>query len=57
MTVAYRSSIRATEAATRAGSSSSYSVGRPVAMSQKSQRRVHSSPPMRKDASRSFQHS
>ena len=57
VTVAYRSPICATDSATRRGSSVSYAAGLPVSMLQKSQRRVHWSPPMRKVASRSSQHS
>src|SRR5690242_3766496 len=46
-----------TDSATRRGSSRSKSAGLPVSIWQKSQRRVHWSPPMRKVASRSSQHS
>ncbi len=45
------------DSATRRGSSRSKSAGLPVSIWQKSQRRVHWSPPMRKVASRSSQHS
>ena len=47
----------ATDSATRRGSSRSSGCGLPVSIWQKSQRRVHWSPPMRKVASRSSQHS
>ena len=57
VTVAYRSLIAATLSATRRGSSRSSGAGRPVPIWQKSQRRVHLSPPIRKVASRSSQHS
>ena len=46
-----------TLSATRRGSSRSSGCGLPVSIWQKSQRRVHWSPPMRKVASRSSQHS
>ena len=55
--VAYRRPIACTDSATRRGSSRSSSAGLPVSIWQKSQRRVHCSPPMRKVASRSSQHS
>jgi hypothetical protein len=55
--VAYRSCIVRTLSATRRGSSRSNGSGRPVSIWQKSHRRVHWSPPMRKVASRSSQHS
>ncbi|CAB4847754.1 unannotated protein [freshwater metagenome] len=57
MTVAYRSCIVFTDSATRRGSSRSKSTGLPVSIWQKSHRRVHWSPPIRKVASRSSQHS
>src|SRR5699024_10912570 len=57
VTVAYRRPMACTEAATRRGSSASNSAGLPVSIWQKSQRRVHCSPPMRNVASRSSQHS
>ena len=57
VTVAYRSPSSPTDSATRRGSSTSSAAGRPVAMSQKSQRRVQTSPPIRNVASRSSQHS
>jgi hypothetical protein len=57
VTVEYRSPIVRTDSATRRGSSRSSSSGRPVSIWQKSHRRVHCSPPMRKVASRSSQHS
>ena len=57
VTVAYRSPIVRTDSATRRGSSRSSGDGLPVSIWQKSQRRVHCSPPMRKVASRSSQHS
>ena len=57
VTVAYRSSIFCTDSATRSGSPASKSAGLPVSIWQKSQRRVHWSPPIRKVASRSSQHS
>ena len=57
VTVAYFRPIVATLSATRRGSSASKSAGLPVSIWQKSQRRVHWSPPMRKVASRSSQHS
>src|ERR1035438_5222851 len=47
----------ATDSATRRGSSVSSGAGLPVAIWQKSHRLVHWSPPMRKVASRSSQHS
>src|SRR3984957_13626184 len=47
----------ATDSATRLGSSVSSGPGLPVAIWQKSQRRVHWSPPIRNVASRSSQHS
>src|SRR6187551_3467897 len=46
-----------TDSPTRRGSSRSSGCGLPVSIWQKSQRRVHWSPPMRKVASRSSQHS
>src|SRR5919106_1023141 len=46
-----------TDSATRRGSSRSSGSGFPVSIRQKSQRRVHWSPPMRNVASRSSQHS
>src|SRR3954452_3379343 len=46
-----------TDSPTRRGSSRSSASGLPVSIWQKSQRRVHWSPPMRKVASRSSQHS
>src|SRR6202011_1309562 len=49
--------IVATDSATRRGSSVSSGAGFPVAIWQKSHRLVHWSPPMRKVASRSSQHS
>src|SRR5581483_3050240 len=55
--VAYFSPIVRTDSATRRGSSRSSGCGLPVSIWQKSQRRVHWSPPMRKVASRSSQHS
>ena len=55
--VAYLSCIVCTDSATRRGSSRSRGSGLPVSMLQKSQRRVHFSPPIRKVASRSSQHS
>ena len=55
--VAYLSCIFCTDSATRRGSSRSSGSGLPVSIWQKSQRRVHWSPPMRKVASRSSQHS
>src|SRR3954469_4676297 len=55
--VAWRKPIFCTLSATRRGSSRSSGSGRPVSIWQKSQRRVHWSPPMRKVASRSSQHS
>jgi hypothetical protein len=55
--VAYFSSIFCTDSATRRGSSRSSGCGLPVSIWQKSQRRVHWSPPMRKVASLSSQHS
>src|SRR5918994_1738145 len=57
VTVAYRSCIFCTDSATRLGSPASKSAGLPVSIWQKSQRRVHWSPPIRKVASRSSQHS
>src|SRR5690349_16525463 len=55
--VAYLSCIFCTDSATRRGSSRSSGFGLPVSIWQKSHRRVHWSPPMRKVASRSSQHS
>src|SRR5690349_13293373 len=55
--VAYLSCIFCTDSATRRGSSRSSGCGLPVSIWQKSHRRVHWSPPMRKVASRSSQHS
>jgi hypothetical protein len=55
--VAYLSCIFCTDSATRRGSSRSRGCGLPVSIWQKSQRRVHWSPPMRNVASRSSQHS
>ena len=49
--------MAATDSATRRGSSASSGSGLPVAIWQKSHRRVHWSPPIRKVASRSSQHS
>jgi len=43
--------------ATLNGSERSSAAGLPVSIWQKSQRRVHSEPPMRNEASRSSQHS
>ena len=57
VTVAYRSPMAVTDSATRRGSSRSSGNGLPVSIWQKSQRLVHWSPPMRKVASRSSQHS
>ncbi len=57
VTVAYFRPIAATDSATRRGSPSSSGAGLPVSIWQKSQRRVHTSPPMRNVASRSSQHS
>src|ERR1035441_8871878 len=57
VTVAYRRPIALTDSATRRGSSVSSGPGLPVAIWQKSQRLVHWSPPIRKVASRSSQHS
>ncbi len=55
--VAYFSPIFDTLSATRRGSSRSSGSGLPVSIWQKSQRRVHWSPPIRNVASRSSQHS
>src|SRR5690349_12066580 len=55
--VAYFRPIVWTDSATRRGSSRSSGCGLPVSIWQKSQRRVHWSPPMRKVASLSSQHS
>ena len=55
--VAYLSPIALTDSATLRGSSRSRGSGFPVSMLQKSQRRVHLSPPMRNVASLSSQHS
>src|SRR3954462_9435242 len=55
--VAYFRPMVATLSATRRGSSRSSGAGLPVSIWQKSQRRVHCSPPMRNVASRSSQHS
>src|SRR4051812_8066312 len=55
--VAYFRPIVCTDSATRRGSSRSRGCGLPVSIWQKSQRRVHWSPPMRNVASRSSQHS
>ena len=57
VTVAYFRPMAATDSATRRGSPSSSGSGLPVSIWQKSHRRVHWSPPMRKVASRSSQHS
>ena len=57
VTVAYLRPISRTDSATRRGSSRSRGVGLPDLIWQKSQRREQVSPPMRKDASRSSQHS
>src|SRR5579859_1564755 len=57
VTVAYRSPIAWTDSATRRGSSVSSGAGLPVSIWQKSHRLVHWSPPIRKVASRSSQHS
>ena len=57
VTVEYRSLIACTLSATRRGSSRSSGAGLPVSIWQKSQRRLHCSPPIRKVASRSSQHS
>ena len=57
VTVAYARPIVATDSATRRGSPVSSAAGLPVSIWQKSQRLVHWSPPMRKVASRSSQHS
>ena len=57
MMVAYLRPIDCTDSATRRGSSRSSGSGLPVSILQKSQRRVHFSPPMRKVASLSSQHS
>src|SRR5260370_35270518 len=57
VTVAYRRPIDATDSATRCGSSRSSGAGFPVSIWQKSQGLVHWSPPIRKVASRSSQHS
>ena len=55
--VAYLRPIACTDSATRRGSSRSSGSGFPVSILQKSQRRVHRSPPIRKVASLSSQHS
>ncbi len=57
VTVAYFRPMATTDSATRRGSPSSSGCGLPVSIWQKSHRRVHWSPPMRKVASRSSQHS
>ncbi len=57
MITAWRSPIRATERATRAGSSGSFQVGRPVLTLQKPQRRVQVSPRIMKVAVPRSQHS
>ena len=57
VTVAYFRPMAATDSATRRGSPSSSGSGLPVSIWQKSHRRVHWSPPIRKVASRSSQHS
>ncbi len=57
VTVEYRSPMARTDSATRRGSSRSSGSGFPVSIWQKSHRRVHCDPPIKKVASRSVQHS